>query len=64
MNIGFGADVSVKELAEPIVAEVEYQGDLVFDTTKPDGTPKKLLDVLKINRIGLESSIKLSEGIS
>jgi GDP-L-fucose synthase len=64
VNIGFGADVSVNELAQLLVAEVEYQVDLVFDSTKPDGTPKNLFDVSKINRICLESSIELSEGIT
>ena len=63
VNIGCGEDVSIKELAEMIVAEVGYQGELVFDQTKPDGTPKKLLDVSKINELGWKPSILLEDGI-
>jgi GDP-L-fucose synthase len=64
VNIGCGIDVSIKELAELIVTEVGYEGKLLFDTTKPDGTPRKLMDTSKINRLGWESSIKLKEGIN
>jgi GDP-L-fucose synthase len=63
VNIGCGTDVSIKELAEMIVAEIGYEGHLVFDTTKPNGTPRKLMDTSKINNLGWEPSIKLNEGI-
>ncbi len=63
VNIGCGADVSIKELAELIVKEVEYDGDIVFDTSKLDGTPRKLLDCSKINKLGWNSSIGLESGI-
>lgn len=63
MNIGCGNDVSIKELAELIVAEVGYEGKLVFDTTKPDGTPRKLMDTTKINNIGWSPVIDLKSGI-
>ena len=63
VNIGCGTDVSIKELAEIIVAEVGYEGQLVFDTTKPDGTPRKLMDTSKINNLGWKASIKLVDGI-
>ena len=63
VNIGCGTDVSIKELAELIVAEVGYEGKIVFDTTKPDGTPRKLMDITKINGLGWKSSIILNEGI-
>jgi GDP-L-fucose synthase len=63
VNIGCGTDVSIKELAELIVAEVRYEGQLVFDTTKPDGTPRKLMDVSKINNLGWLSKIKLNDGL-
>jgi GDP-L-fucose synthase len=63
VNIGCGTDVSIKELAELIVAEVGYQGQLIFDTSKPDGTPRKLMDVSKINNLGWSSSIDLKSGI-
>ena len=63
VNIGCGTDVSIKELAEMIVAEVGYEGQLVFDITKPDGTPRKLMDTSKINRLGWNSKIMLNVGI-
>jgi GDP-L-fucose synthase len=63
LNIGWGEDVSIKEIAELIAAEVGYKGSLVFDTTKPDGTPRKLLDTSKINNLGWKPSITLKEGI-
>jgi GDP-L-fucose synthase len=63
VNIGCGKDVSIKELAEMIVVEVGYQGQIVFDTTKPDGTPRKLMDTSKINKLGWTSKIILRDGI-
>jgi GDP-L-fucose synthase len=63
VNIGCGYDISIKELAELIVAEVGYEGKLVFDTTKPDGTPRKLMDTSKINNLGWSSKILLRNGI-
>ena len=64
VNIGLGSDVSIKELAEAIATEVGYIGALEFDNSKPDGTPRKLLDTTKINKLGWKPSIKLKEGIS
>ncbi|MFM6994321.1 MAG: GDP-L-fucose synthase family protein [Sediminibacterium sp.] len=64
VNIGCGTDVYIKELADLIVAEVGYEGQLVFDTTKPDGTPKKLMDVSKIISLGWKAQIALNEGIN
>ena len=63
INIGWGEDVSIKELAEAIVTEVGYTGALEFDTSKPDGTPRKLLDTTKINKLGWKPSIKLQDGL-
>ena len=63
VNIGCGTDVSINELAQIIVSEVEFQGKLIFDNTKPDGTPRKLMDTTKINNLGWYSKIKLVEGI-
>jgi len=63
VNIGCGADVSIKELVELIVAEVGYEGQFVFDKTKPDGTPRKLMDTNKINNLGWRSKIDLKKGI-
>ena len=63
LNIGWGEDVSIKEIAELIALEGGYKGSLVFDTTKPDGTPRKLLDTTKINNLGWKPSITLKDGI-
>jgi GDP-L-fucose synthase len=63
LNIGWGSDVSIKEVAETIANEIGYKGTLEFDTTKPDGTPRKLLDTTKINNLGWKPSISLQEGI-
>jgi GDP-L-fucose synthase len=63
VNIGCGTDVSIKELAELISKLVGYEGELIFDNLKPDGTPKKLLDCNKINKLGWKSSINLEAGI-
>ena len=63
VNIGWGEDVSIKEIAMLIAAEVGYTGALEFDTTKPDGTPRKLLDTTKINNLGWKPFIMLQEGI-
>jgi GDP-L-fucose synthase len=63
VNIGSGSDLSIKELAELIIALVGYEGELVFDTTKPDGTPRKLMDAGKLNMLGWKPKINLREGI-
>ena len=63
VNVGWGSDVSIKQVAETIASEVGYKGTLEFDTTKPDGTPRKLLDTTKINNLGWKPSIKLEDGI-
>ncbi len=64
VNIGWGEDVSIKELATIIATEIGYTGALEFDTTKPDGTPRKLMDTTKINHLGWNASIKLQDGIA
>ncbi len=63
VNIGSGKDISIKELAELIAREVGYDGLLIFDTRKPDGTPRKLLDSSKINNLGWCSKYDLIDGI-
>jgi GDP-L-fucose synthase len=64
LNIGWGEDISIKELATLIATEVGFAGALEFDATKPDGTPRKLMDTTKINKLGWKPSIKLNDGIS
>lgn len=63
LNIGTGEDVSIKELAFTIKKVVGYEESLVFDKTKPDGMPRKLLDVSKINKLGWKHKISLNEGL-
>jgi GDP-L-fucose synthase len=64
VNIGCGEDLSIKELAALVKEITGYTGDLVFDTSKPDGTPRKLLDVSKINALGWHYKTPLKEGMS
>jgi GDP-L-fucose synthase len=63
VNIGSGEEVSIKELAVMIKGIVGFGGDLVFDTSKPDGTPRKLMESGKLLNLGFESNIMLKEGI-
>jgi len=63
VNIGTGEDVAIRELAEIIKKIVGFQGEIVNDTTKPDGTPRKLLDVSKLHNLGWKHKTKLDEGI-
>lgn len=64
INVGTGEDVSIKELAETIRTIVGYEGEIEWDSSKPDGTPRKLLDVSKINNLGWKHSIQLQDGIT
>ena len=63
INIGWGKDISIKELAVMIKDIVGFAGDIVFDTTKPDGTPRKLLDVARMAELGWKAKISIKEGI-
>jgi GDP-L-fucose synthase len=63
VNIGCGIDISIKELAEMIVNEIGYVGQIKFDTSKPDGTPRKLMSISKISNLGWQPQIELREGI-
>ena len=63
INIGTGKDLSIKELAVMIKQTTGYQGEIIWDTSKPDGTPRKLMDVSKINALGWSERISLEEGI-
>jgi len=64
LNIGCGEDLTVRELAELIGEVVGFKGRLVFDTSKPDGTPRKLLDVTRMKELGWEAGISLREGLA
>jgi len=63
INVGTGQEISIRELALTINAVVGYTGDIVFDTTKPDGTPRKLLNVARLKALGWEAQTDLKTGI-
>ena len=63
INVGTGVDCTIRELAETMMAVTGYDGELVFDSTKPDGTPRKLMDVSKLERLGWKASIPLKDGL-
>lgn len=64
INIGTGHDLTIKDLALLIKDVLDYDGELVFDTTKPDGTPRKLMDVTKLHDLGWKHQVELREGIA
>jgi GDP-L-fucose synthase len=63
INIGTGEDVTIRELAETVARVLGFHGKLVFDTTKPDGTPRKLMDVTRLHNLGWHHAIGLEQGI-
>jgi GDP-L-fucose synthase len=63
INVGTGTDVTIRELAETLVKVIGYEGKLVFDTTKPDGTPRKLMDVSRLAQLGWQARKTLEEGL-
>jgi GDP-L-fucose synthase len=63
VNIGVGDDISIKELAELVKEVVGFEGQLVFDTSKPDGTPRKLMDISKLKVLGWKATMELKTGI-
>jgi GDP-L-fucose synthase len=63
INVGTGEDCTISELAETIKGVVGYKGQITFDTSMPDGTPRKLLDVSRLNKLGWQASISLREGL-
>lgn len=64
VNIGTGTDVTIRELAETVVKVVGFQGDLSFDASKPDGTPRKLMDVSRLHGLGWQARTGLEDGIA
>jgi GDP-L-fucose synthase len=64
INIGVGEDISILDLAKLVRQIVGYEGEILTDTSKPDGTPRKLMDVTKLNNLGWKASIDLNEGIN
>ncbi len=63
INVGYGKDLSIKELASLIAQAVGFKGKITFDSSKPDGTPRKLLDISKITGLGWQPSVPLEDGI-
>ena len=63
INVGSGRDCSIRELAQTIARVTEFQGRLRFDASKPDGTPRKLLDVSRLSALGWSASIELEPGL-
>jgi GDP-L-fucose synthase len=63
INVGTGEDVTIREVAEIIRKAVGFDGDIEFDTSKPDGTPRKLMDTSKLSRLGWRPGVRLGEGI-
>jgi GDP-L-fucose synthase len=64
VNVGYGSDITIKELAETISRVIGYSGNLVYDTTKPNGTPRKLMDSTRLFSTGWKPNINLEEGIA
>ena len=64
VNVGYGSDISIKDLAMTIKKVIGYQGELVWDTSKPNGTPKKLMDSRRMHAIGWQPKVHLEEGIA
>lgn len=63
INVGCGADVSIREVAEAIGNTVDYRGEITFDPTKPDGTPRKLMDSSRLNALGWKAQVGLEAGL-
>jgi len=63
LNVGSGSEITIKNLAEKIKKIIDYQGELIFDKSMPDGNPRKLIDSQKINKLGWKPSISLEEGL-
>ena len=63
INVGSGREIAIKDLAEKIKAAVGFEGEIVWDSSKPDGTPRKLTDVKKLHALGWHHQIEIDEGI-
>jgi len=64
INVGFGEDLSILDLAYLIKEVVGFEGEITFDSSKPDGTPRKLMDSTRINNLGWSPKIKLKDGVA
>ena len=64
LNVGTGVDLTIRELAEAVAAATGYRGQILWDTSKPDGTPKKQLDVSRLAALGWKARIQLADGLA
>ncbi len=64
INVGYGEDITISELAETISDTIRYNGKIKFDTTKPDGAPRKLMDSTRINTLGWKAKVSLQKGLT
>jgi GDP-L-fucose synthase len=64
LNVGIGEDLTIRELAETVMAVIGFKGKIVFDSSKPDGTPRKLLSVDCIRALGWQATTRLDQGIA
>lgn len=64
LNVGSGCEVAISQLSELIADSVGFRGEITFDITKPDGTPRKLLDVSRLNSLGWRASTSLEKGLN
>ncbi|MBW2411426.1 MAG: GDP-L-fucose synthase, partial [Deltaproteobacteria bacterium] len=63
LNVGSGSDLTIKDLADVVKSQTGYAGEVAWDASKPDGTPRKLLDVTRLNNLGWKPEINLKQGI-
>jgi GDP-L-fucose synthase len=63
INVGFGSDITIRELAHIVAAVVKFRGEIVWDTSKPDGTPRKLMDSSRLRALGWKPEVELETGI-
>ena len=64
INVGCGYDISIRELAETVASSIGYPGEITFDPSKPDGTPRKLMDSLRLNKLGWQAKVSLKDGLA
>lgn len=64
INIGTGKEITIKQLSELVANAVSFKGEIVFDSNKPDGTPRKLVDVSKLHSLGWKHQIEINEGVN
>jgi GDP-L-fucose synthase len=64
INVGYGSDITIAELARTVGQVVGYQGEIDFDVTKPDGSPRKLMDSSRLNALGWQAQVSLQDGLA